>query len=133
MGRALLLTALLLLGCSSSTHASGPCGQRQGTYVLDYTERSGDCGPVSEQIVNVTGAPTVPSSCQGTATASADNCDVKTDYACPDPSAGTDHFTGDVTWSPDGSSGSGIQEITIYSPSGAVACESDYDVTITRH
>ncbi len=58
--RALLVGALMLVGCSVETKPVQPAScspdQRVGTYMVSFVERSGSCGPVPDQLVSFNAA-----------------------------------------------------------------------------
>lgn len=134
----LLLTSLAFaLGTTAcGGGSSGPCSQRSGTYRFDWSERSGDCGAIAESIMTVDGQPaSPPAPCTGEIRYSADNCDVtEVNIMCPETSvAGSTSTTnGKVTWSQDGSFGSGQLAIVVNDASGAILCQSSYDISATR-
>jgi len=154
--RTYVLAALLVAGCSSSPSSSGgggpstgpsttttgatttggigPCVDRNGTYSLKFTTRSGNCGSFSEQLVTIMPGLTRPGDgCSGTADTSPDNCKVTFDVACPVPmQGGTFGLQGVLTWSPDGASGAAVVEVTINDANGAFVCSGTYDEKYTR-
>jgi len=132
---------LVLGGCSggSSTPGAKPtegsqCAQRAGTYVLDFAERTGGtCGAFPEQVTTITKQPTEATApCTGTISYSPDNCTVTYDERCPAMGGITIEQRGTVTWSPDGTTGSGIIQVIGTQSGSAQACSSTYDVTGAR-
>jgi hypothetical protein len=137
--RAAALAALLLLeGCSSApAQPSGPCADRSGSYLYTLDARSGDCGQHSENLIVVDSkSASAPSGCQNESSTSSDNCHVTVDLTgCPDDAAAkgdTADFKGTVTWSHDGASGSGVVDLTVYFPSGQIACHGTFDARYQR-
>lgn len=114
----------------------GPCGQRTGTYLIQYEERSGTCGPIPEQIDTSTEQPTaIDPPCTGGISYSDDNCDVTYETSCPANGIGPGYSStgrGKVTWDESGSSGSGTVQYVVYYPDMTIACQSTYDVVATR-
>ncbi len=134
------MLCVLLAGCSGSSSggsagASGPCGQRNGTYRVTFAERSGDCGPAPEQIFTPSDQQqqqTNPS-CTDRTTVSADSCHVTLDVICPVVATGdTVHDKGVINWAEDGSMGGGIVQIVATTPAGAIVCAETYDVTYSK-
>lgn len=120
----------LVVAVVACSGAGGPCQKRAGTYKATYTQRSGDCGPVSEQITKVDAQPTrVDPPCSGSIGYSADNCVVEYTMTCP-ISGGTARITGKSTWSADGRSGTATEQWAA-SVTGS-ACSSAYDVSIVK-
>ena len=117
---------LFLAACSSG----GPCANRQGSYIVDFSERSGNCGPINESIVNIQPGGS-QSSCTGPVNVSTDNCTVDLDIRCPLANGETLAETGQVAWNADGSSGSGVISASLLS-GGATVCQSTYDVHYQR-
>lgn len=137
------LTSTLVLGLSAalggacSSSSSGPCAQRSGTYLQQYTTRSGDCGTISEQIVTITKQPTsIDAPCSGSIKYTADNCHVTYEVVCPitkGPLAGgKTRAAGTTDWNQDGSHGSAIEQQTDYGPDGRSACDGSYGVVLQR-
>ena len=128
----------LVVGCSSAKNGggSGPCVDRRGTYVVTWHERSGNCGPIPEQVDVVdqnTATGPVPG-CVNSAPppANADNCTVNLDVTCPVQDKGTVTDRGEVNWSHDGSMGAGIIQVIVNDLVGAIVCSETYDVTYVR-
>lgn len=119
---------LAVVGCG----ASGPCQARNGSYVITFSEQSGTCGPQSDGVVNVDGSGSPPTGCTGGSTASVDNCKVDVNETCP--FNGTDSVTevGQVTWSSDGSNGSGVIQLTETDGSGTILCSGTYEAHYQR-
>lgn len=131
---------VLLAACSSSEDDSGQCASRKGTYSMTFATRGGDCGDVGESIFNAdqpdnSGGTTVPADapCTGQIVNSDDNCVATMDRTCPVASTGgASKLAGKVTFSKDGSSGSGVLGIEIRSSSGTLECSGTYDVKFAR-
>jgi hypothetical protein len=133
----------LIAGCSGGANQSepgakptngGPCATRVGTYVTQFTARTGDCGEMAETIDTVNGEPSMPQKpCTGMLHYTADLCAVTGDVTCPLPGiTGSTEVKTSSTWSPDASKASGIAEVTVYNADGTVMCHGTYDVTVTR-
>ncbi len=133
-----VLVGVMAGGCGTTSGHPGtrrPCGGRDGaTYAIDFVERSGDCGPIAEQVATPEASSTAQSACTGGATVSADQCDVTLDLSCPllGNTAGHEVDRGTVHWSDEGSIGVGIISIVDFDGADIVACRSTYDVTYTR-
>jgi hypothetical protein len=109
------------------------------------TERSGTCLDLQEQIVDLSNS-TVEKfpGCDNRSTGTDYACRVQLDTTCPNhfvmwsthPVDGSDStYTahGPVDWSPDGSKGTGVIQMTFNSAKdNSVVCSGTYDVTITR-
>ncbi len=122
-------------GTDTSQAPSGPCFGRAGaTYVIDYVQRSGTCGAITEQVATPGAATDAQSACVGGATVSADQCTVTLDTACPlsGNTGGHDETRGTVRWSQDGATGDGVLDERIFDAAGALLCRSTYDVTYSR-
>lgn len=119
--------ALALLGCGPS----GPCADRQGSYVVDFSTRSGNCGDQNEAVVNIQpgGGQT---SCTGSSQVSADNCTVDLDVTCPFNANQSVQEAGQVVWSSDGSHGSGTIQLTLRDAASNILCSGTYDVHYQR-
>jgi hypothetical protein len=122
------------VGCGGADdEPSGPCAAGSGSYRVNYTERSGNCGPLPEQIVVV---PTLALSeivCTGGPMSSADLCTVTMDQTCTDTvNDVSTRQEGTVHWNKSASSGSGTTQITLRRINGAFVCSGTYDVSYTR-
>jgi hypothetical protein len=134
----LVVLSVIMLSSCGSGGSGGPCAQRSGTYRANYSERSGTCGGIPEQIVTIDTQPTVPPApCTGGEIRySADNCEVTlVNVTCPEdgvaPGA-TSTVNGKVTWSADASSGSGQLTYVFKASTGGVLCQSSYNIVDTR-
>ena len=123
--RIVLLLALVACG------PHGPCADRQGSYVVSFSERDGTCGPQNDGVVNIqpNGA---PSPCSGTSLVTTDNCSVDFDAVCPFNAGQTVESQGQVTWSTDGANGSGTIQLTLRDSSSNILCEGTYNVHYQR-
>lgn len=130
MNRAgLWVLPFLVVGCSSEAREpSGPCADRSGAYVVTPKKRTGTCAELAETLVfygaSASGDAAV-SGCTSTATPSADQCQVTSTTECDD-SSGHSTLKVQITWSHDGSSGSGV--MTAIFPT----CSASYDVTYRK-
>lgn len=133
-----------LVACSSTVvreeGADGPCVERSGSYIVRFTQRSGTCGTdgeVAESVVNVddTTKQAVADNCTGDIINAEDNCSVQVTITCKRDDLGrgwTALERGKVTWSRDGSSASGTEQLSIFRGDGIQECTSVMDVTWTR-
>ena len=137
MSRAFLFTlvfcGLSLVGCSDdsgSGEPTGPCNDRSGTYRVTWVEQSGKCGAMPEQIV--TGKEGLDPACTGGTEFSSDNCEANMDITCPGATGYLVTLRGKVTWSVDGSLGTGtIQMLIVKESNGWTECSSVYSLTYT--
>ena len=135
-----LLGAVLVSACSSSSSSDGPCAIRKGVYTMSWQTRGGDCGDLSESVINVDQPDDAPGKtvqadapCSGSIVNSADNCIATMDQTCPvNGQPGSTKTTGKVTFSDDGAGGSGIVGIQLYDGAGALVCNGSYNLTFTR-
>lgn len=127
---------LVACGGSEDSGGDGTCDQRSGTYIARYTERSGNCGPVPEQVDTITVQPVAPEPpCSGTISYSADNCQVTFEATCPETGLGLDWSSttdGKVTWNASASKGSGIVQIVLTNANGGIECQSTYNLVSER-
>ncbi|MES2359954.1 MAG: hypothetical protein V4529_16565 [Gemmatimonadota bacterium] len=137
----LLVVPLVAVGCGSSKGGNSnappvPCAPRNGTYTVTFHERSGDCGPIAEQLFNAnqsTGMVSGQSSnCVNSTTTSADNCTVTLDITCPTDNGGHVTDRGKVEWAEDASMAGGIVQTIVMPPPGLIGCAETYDVTYVR-
>lgn len=114
----------------------GNCAQRSGTFSSVFRERSGNCGPIPEQIETVAEQPTeIPSPCSGTIGYSDDNCEVTAAYSCPEDGLGDGWSSAIelfVEWNEPGTRGEGVEQIRVFDSEGLAACQGTYDVTSNR-
>lgn len=126
--RTVLLVLLVCSGC-------GPvCAQRKGSYLIQSTQRTGDCGPMGEAVVEVgANGPPPPSGCELSWRESEDGCGVTVSQTCrpSSPPGAVVTSTGAVSWDAEGAKGSGVFEMVATSTSSG-GCRSTYGVTYTR-
>lgn len=123
-----------MVSCGGGSSAPpGPCAVRTGSYRTSFVERSGNCGPVPEQ-VSLQGSPSLAAGCGSGSTLSADNCTLTLDLTCQNPTTGSALVEkGVIHWSEDGAMGGGIvQSIISNAATRAIECESTYNVTYSR-
>jgi hypothetical protein len=139
MLRVFWILALVVAGCGSAQQ--GPCALRSGTFRVDAVERTGTCGPLTEQITTETqdsvSCHQPPAPCtSGGIQDSPDNCEVTTvNVVCPEDGIGpgaTSTTNGKAYWNDAGSQGTGQATIVIRDAGGAILCQSSYDVTTTK-
>lgn len=136
MGKNLLaLGCLLVAGCSGSAESSDDddpieCSaeDRLGTYLLEFTELDGDCGPLPDQLVRITGELSPGCTIDGEPTVSDDSCKVENSLTCIDPDTGQAlTIVGVTTQETDsGSVITGTATITLRDVDGALLCLSTY-------
>lgn len=120
-----LLGLLFLVGCGGG----GPCQDRSGTYVSRATARTGNCGAIAESVVTYSNSkPATATGCTGKQDLSGDNCRITSDISCPNGSD-TAKMVGVVDWNQEGSSATGVMDITVDGPD---SCHGTYDVTFAR-
>jgi hypothetical protein len=139
IGSSLVIALLFVSSCGSSgSDAPRVCSKRSGTYRIAYTERSGTCGAIPEQMRTLDAQPTVPlpPCTSGEIRYSADNCEVTNiNIVCPEDAvapAATSTTNGKETWNEDGSRGVGEMTILVKDSAGLGICQSSYDVVATR-
>lgn len=124
-----LLCVVWVSGCSSNAPtAATQCKPRSGTYAMAFGLVTAGC-PVLAASTAVAGSPVTvgggqpAGGCSNSGGANEDNCTVTFDVTCPM----TEPLLGSVTWTQDGTSGSGTAET--FDDAGT-AC--DYDLTLTQ-
>jgi hypothetical protein len=130
---------LFLAACSGSdSDGSEPCSgaHRSGTYVAHFTERAhGNCGPIADQVVQISTGPNLPPGCafDATDTGSVDQCTLTRAYTCPlDGAPGTISIVGVSKEEDGGARFVGTETARVYDGSGALVCSSTYDVVWAR-
>lgn len=137
-----LAPMLLLLGCSGSGEddESFTCAQtdRQGTYLVQLTELSGDCGPIPEQLGRLDDPTALPNTCSLDAPDRWSNgdCKLERSYSCEEPGigAGVTSQTIAVTDQADdsGSHITGTVTLRVLDVDGTQLCRSTYDFDAIR-
>lgn len=136
--RGALLGAVLAIAHCGGSHSdapSGPCQPLSGSYRVAFTQRSGNCGPIPEMIIQTNSASSGSgaSACtQDLRTISPDNCRIDYDSTCPVATGGALREEGVAHGSPDGSHATATEQITVFDAAGAVLCTGDYDIGYTR-
>jgi hypothetical protein len=128
-----------LVGCSGGDDDKPvPCSgaHRNGTYLAHFTERPhGNCGPIADQIVQISPGPNLPPGCafDQTDTGSVDQCSLTRAYTCPlDGAPGTISIVGISKEQNGGASFVGTETAKVYDGNGALVCTSTYAVEWTR-
>jgi hypothetical protein len=127
---------VLAFVCACDEEA-GECEARMGTYMLQYVETTGSCGPIPDQVITIDAQPmAVDPSCVGDVRTSEDNCDVTlVDVVCPEPGIGegvTSTANGKAQWSRDGGTGDATVNLVVRDFDGVVLCQSSYEVAYDR-
>jgi hypothetical protein len=131
-----ILLGLLLAACGSDSTQDG-CEARSGSYLYRYDERSGNCGPLAEEVLVLDSAPDpVELGCEVRTGYPIDleACGVDVDLTCPEPGIGdaaTSTWRGSVNWSANADRGSGVMKLVIQD-GDRILCQSSYDVTVSR-
>ncbi len=109
------------------------CAQGQGSYSVRFAERSGTCGPLSEQIVVIQPNMQFPANCGGTWTVAGDNCSIDLDIKCLDAATGqSGEDRGHLVTNADASMVSGVLQFIVTDRNGIQICSSTYNVTYIR-
>lgn len=130
-----LVYALAALGCSGTTTGTdeppivvgsghGACARRVGTFSEVYEVRSGNCGPIPEQIVNVDQdavSADAGTSCSRSVTESADNCEVTFSSNCAGRTA-----QGLAKWNREGTYATVVEQV------GSPTCSGTYTMVARR-
>lgn len=150
-----VVVALGMVGCASKADGGGDgteegeeqetkeaklvCAGREGSYRVEYVERSGNCGDRSEQIFD--GAQQsgttfeAPAPCEGQGRVEENNCKVISDVTCPSKVGGVTYKVkeqGVYNWAYDAKSATGTSQVIIYAPDGSAECTSTYDVKVKK-
>lgn len=129
-----------LAGCSSSSSNTGSpggggCAKPNGTYRATYTERSGNCGALTEQLImyDPTQPPQFDPACTAHITESTDNCTVQANLSCPTKTPGQTVALVEIAhWNQSGTQATGESQVTLSSDAGQVICTSVYDMVIVK-
>ncbi len=125
----LLLTMLLLSGVVGCGDSNGDCKKPDGTYLMTFNEQSGDCGRISNQIVQLDGFAQPWGQCTGHHDISPDWCTIQINETCTEDDF-TMEFQGNLEWNKSGSHASGTWQITASDSSHW--CSSIYRVEYER-
>lgn len=126
---------VLMTGCAGADEGSEEpleCDpdDRRGTYLVEFDERDGNCGPVPDQVSRIDGE-SVTGSAECVLTEddrwSRNDCRLERSYVCA-LNGYTYEFIGFTDSNADGSELTGLMEVTIDDG----LCTSTYDVTWTR-
>lgn len=131
-----LATCVVMIGACSSSGDGGSTsfecqlgtGALTGAWLVHFTEKNGNCGPIADSLNIVDGDPD-PSCTIKYKTYSADHCKVDQDFTCPTKDGlGTQRWVTALTQVAKDRV-SGLATVTGQHPSGN--CESMYQVDIT--
>lgn len=129
--------------------AANTCPGRSGSYRVTFSVAEGDCDELGTLSFaadectqffcipyandNAPGTTTVLeqklAGCSGTVVVPTDNCRSTFSYECIDGDGSWFRAAGELTWSMDGTGGTGSTALTFY---GAEACQGYYTVAITK-
>lgn len=130
----LTMLCLALIGCAGEDEVDAPteCDRddRRGTYLVEFDERDGNCGPVPDQVSRIDGDnPAGSAECVLTEEDrwSRNNCRLERSYICA-LNGYTYEYIGFTDSNADGSELTGLMEVTVDDG----LCTSTYDVTWTR-
>jgi hypothetical protein len=124
---------LLCVGCASegplTLNKANPCATPNATYLTHFVEVSGDCGPSSDQLVNIKPDGTLDQtfSCLDITKV---GCREQNDLCTFTSNGVTCTATTDVTFTSDGKSSSGIESVTCHN--AGTICSSTYNVSAER-
>jgi hypothetical protein len=136
----LAILGLLVSGCGGSDDEPVECSRtdRSGTYLVQMTETSGNCGPIPDQLGRLDDAEALPAVCAHDAADrwSDGDCKFERAYSCLEDGVGPGYTSSSVAVTEqqdsDGGSFTGLVTITVFDAAGAVACKSTYELTATR-
>lgn len=122
---------LFLVGCGGSP-AANTCATPGASYLEQCAQESGTCGPVPDQVINIS-----PDG-QVMGAAGVASCTSESDVGCVSHKSGcadtvdgtTATSTSETTFAADGSSAKGI--ITLAIDTGSASCVSTYICQLTR-
>lgn len=132
----LFISFCVLYGCGGLS-ADEVCDQRAGTYRAEFSESSGNCGYLPDQIFTVTKQPEtvndVSPLCTGSIDYSDNNCRVTVDTTCPGATGYNIVQRGKADWSQDGSNGvATLQFMVLDAYTDFALCSSVYEVVYNR-
>ncbi len=129
----IVIVAMLGACGGGDNDTGGPCAQRSGLYRVTYVQKSGNCGPVNEAVINMDAAGEMTGACSGTSALSPDGCEATVDLRCAQP--GTNRWLlarGKTLWSASGSTGTSYFYLELQTMAGAPLCAGTYDATFSR-
>ena len=133
----LFVAALAASSCSAHAKSDSPtsCNKadRHGTYLAEFAQQSGNCGPVASQLENLDDTTPIGDGCVITnKTWSNGDCETTGTVRCPGHPPGGGTITVTIVSrqeTQDGSILDGTETININAPGG---CTSTYSVRLTR-
>jgi hypothetical protein len=109
----------------------GTCAARSGAYTLHFAEKSGDCGPVDDQIVVAGGMQMQDPNCTG-GPVDTDTCTITSQITCANGDGTETTLAGQIRWDQASTKASGTWQFTLTDSANNVLCQSTYGVTATR-
>lgn len=133
-----LVVLCILIGCSSeddaddstTTNKANPCATPGASYLWHCTEQSGDCGPTTDEVINVSSDGTLAQSIT-CAKFEQDGCTGRGTDCKQSTNGCTILTTFQTTFLADGSSADNVMTATIDCDDGS-HCKSTYQCTYTR-
>lgn len=131
------LLCLIVVGCGSDSGnghvnlSANPCATPDSTYYESCVEESGTCGPIPDQVVNISPSGTFTSKANISCAESTQNGCTARDTDCALSSNGVSiNETFETTFAEDGSSATSV--ITMTMNGYGQTCVSTYNCTMTR-
>ena len=125
---------ILIVGCSSGsgqTVQADSCLTAGASYLVSYTETSGNCGPVPSEVINVSSSGVIVSPVQvSCASDTVSGCMVQESDCSYTDDGDTFTYSSDVSFASNGSSGSGVFSVSATGSAGT--CAGSYNITYTR-
>lgn len=123
--------ALVLLLVACGKPGANPCATRSATYVQKFTQTSGNCGALPDQVVNVSADGSIPAAANVTCQSQEPDGCTQRNTGCVGPTVDgvTCTATTSLTFVTDGSRATGTASITC---SGAQSCASSYSLLLLR-
>jgi hypothetical protein len=131
--KTIIVMCVSILGCAASSEDDPGCHPRVGSYVQSYAETSGSCGPLSDDIVQISANPEPNPICEGEVWSATElNCKTTGFTTCTLDDGRKITNRGTCRWNGDGSGGTCETQMMFIYPDGSVACSSLYVTTFRR-
>ena len=126
---AVVLGAVLALACGGNSNQANPCVTRGASYLVTFTQVSGNCPAIPSTLVTVNQDGSIPTAASASCTVNMNGC--TSDNNCTWSANGFNYTSSShLTFTADGASASGTATLNV--SGNGTSCVGTYSLTYTR-